>query len=613
MIYTEGTADSHQKKYNDSRSEQNSAIPYMEFESNREVINHVEEGSILPFVGRISEFHPRSSIKVERRLTVTEDLHLADHAFVEAIGVKPVSGCLPVVPMTLCMEVMAETAACLAPGYGLIGFEDLRAARWVQLADTEWLQLIINANVVEFDSDDEFCRISVSIRVDDQKHVSVEGFLLFASRYRHSLEPKFTELVNPQVHPLRSEMFYKEKHLFHGPLYQRLTGEITLGEQGAVGTFSGKAPTGFFKSTQQPQFITDPSLLDAIGQLVGIWAMNRNRYAFPIGIKKLEFYKPTPPPGTLLPVRIEITRDDAIFIECNVEVQDGTGEVWLRIIGWKEWMFRLEKRLVDFRRLPRRYLIGIELHFKNHANKLAGYTISPSDIKGFDIDLLARYYLHMDEMQEYWEKRSNARRQLYWLLGRIVAKDAIRHWLAQRLETLEMLHPASILIRPNKLGQPHAILDDIENINVPHISISHCDEQAIALASNELVGVDVEAINTRYIGFYESITTHCERELFSDFVEKSSSDRDEWLTRLWCAKEAASKSLGLGLTKSPLSWEMRGLNAGGEVDIYSADHDSMIQVHTSKVNNFIIAIAITGSGGCLKPSTIKLEQVSNWL
>ena len=58
-------------------------------------------------------------------MTLDEDLHLADHAFVHAPGVKPLFACLPVVPMTLSLEILAEAAACLAPGYGLIGFEEV--------------------------------------------------------------------------------------------------------------------------------------------------------------------------------------------------------------------------------------------------------------------------------------------------------------------------------------------------------------------------------------------------------------------------------------------------------------------------------------------------------
>lgn len=108
--------------------------------------------AVLPFVGSIISYVPGMSITVERVLTLNEDLHLADHTFVHAPGVKPVFACLPVVPLTMAMEIMAETAACLAPGLGLIGFEDVKANRWIELADTDRLALQINAETIHFDN-----------------------------------------------------------------------------------------------------------------------------------------------------------------------------------------------------------------------------------------------------------------------------------------------------------------------------------------------------------------------------------------------------------------------------------------------------------------------------
>ncbi len=247
-----------------------------------------QQPPILPFIGRILEHRPRQSMRAERWLDVNEDRHLADHVFVDALAVKPVSSCLPVIPMTLCMEMMAEAAACLAPGYGLIGFENLRAVRWIQMTDTDRLRIELSASVTEIDQAQEFCRIAVTLRSEDQSNSACEASVLFASRYRLSVVPRFTGLTNATVHPLPAERFYQERYLFHGPSYHALTGSIVLGDQGAAGHLIVKSPAGFFRSTQSPQFLTDPALLDAVGQLIGIWAMERERYAFPIGVEKLE-------------------------------------------------------------------------------------------------------------------------------------------------------------------------------------------------------------------------------------------------------------------------------------------------------------------------------------
>jgi hypothetical protein len=105
----------------------------------------------LPFLGPVLNYVPGVTITVERRLNLEEDLYLADHAFVFAPGVKPMSACLPVLPMTMSLEAMAEVAACLVPGYGLLGFEDVKAARWIELVDTNVLTLNITARVDRHD------------------------------------------------------------------------------------------------------------------------------------------------------------------------------------------------------------------------------------------------------------------------------------------------------------------------------------------------------------------------------------------------------------------------------------------------------------------------------
>ena len=88
----------------------------------------------MPFIGSVLDYVPGERITIERKLSVDEDLYLADHAFVHAPGIKPTSACLPVVPMTMSLEIMAEAAACLAPGCGLLGFEDVRSVTWIDLA-----------------------------------------------------------------------------------------------------------------------------------------------------------------------------------------------------------------------------------------------------------------------------------------------------------------------------------------------------------------------------------------------------------------------------------------------------------------------------------------------
>ncbi len=543
----------------------------------------------LPFVERIVAYTPGVSVTVERSLSLDEDLHLADHAFVHAPGVKPLSACLPIVPMTLSLEIMAEAAACLAPGYGLIGFEDIKATRWIELADIPGLRLRIHAEVAQFDSAHEVCHIAAAIHVEDQTAPAIQARVLFAPHYLLELSLEFTELTEVHRYPLNAEEIYETRHLFHGPTYQCLVGDIFLGQRGAVGNLLVKAPSGLFRSTDRPQLLTDPALLDAVGQLIGIWAMERERYVFPIGIKKLELYRPTPPPGTEVPVRIEITRDEGKTLYADVEIQDGSGGVWMRIKDWGDWKFRWERRLLNFRRLPTRYLLGEPMDLPGVAPDALCVGVSPADIAGFDTGLLARFYLHMDEMQAFADKRGFDRRQQQWLLGRIAAKDAVRAWLARQAGDEEMLHPAAFTIDQDEKGRPRVVLEGLSQEG-PLLSIAHCEDRAIAIAHGGAVGVDIEPIAPRDSDFIDTFATEAERDLLKE-VSGPSDLPDEWVTRLWCAKEAAGKFLGLGFNGSPKVYEAQSLDQSGLIHILHRDSGRTVVVRSSRRQDFVIAYA----------------------
>lgn len=561
-----------------------------------------EENRVLPFIGEILEFTPNESILAERWLTLEEDLHLADHAFVSAAGVKPVSACLPVVPMTLSLEMLAEAAACLAPDLGLIGFEDVKATSWIELADTDALRLSISARMLESDPQDRYCRIGAAIQAEGQRGPAIQAKVLFAAHYRLELSPDFTELVNPRVHPRDAQEIYADRYLFHGPVYQRLTGKIVLGDRGALGELAVRAPAHFFRSTDRPQFLTDPALLDAVGQLIGIWAMDQERYVFPIGIGKMEFYRPPPPAGTNVPVRVEITRNEGKTLDCDVEIQDGAGAVWMRIKDWKDWKFRWDRRLVDFRRMPTRYLLSRPLPLAELGPDVVCCTISPAEISDFDPRLLACFYLHMQEMPAFSEKKGQARRQLHWLLGRIAAKDAVRSWWARKQGASDMLHPAAFALRNTEEGRPEVMYLPTVPGAVPNISISHCEAGAIAMALDAPVGVDMETIEVRDPDFLRTIAANAETALLEALEGEFANRPDEWTTRLWCAKEAAGKLLGRGLNGSPRNYQLKGVSPGGEMHILHGESGQLIGVRTLRLENCVVAYSTAESQHASSPS-----------
>ncbi|MDD5581176.1 MAG: polyketide synthase dehydratase domain-containing protein [Methylobacter sp.] len=548
---------------------------------------------VMPFIGQILQHIPGESIIIERVLNLAEDLYLADHAFVHAQGVKPLAACLPVLPMTFSLEVMAEAAACLVPGFGLIGLEDIKATRWIELADTDKLTVRITAGQMRLDPDQQIYRIEAAIYIVGQTMPAISANVVFASYYQLDLTVGFTQLTG--VKQLPAEQVYQERHMFHGPRLQCLVGEILLGDHGAAGELLTRSAGNLFRSAPNPQLLLDPALLDGVGQLLGIWAMEqRERSAFPIGFKKLELYQPTPPAGTRVPVRIEITRDEVKTLHADIEIQDGAGNVWMRIHDWGMWKFRWAQKLLDFRRLPTQYLVSDPVTLPSLAPATICRILSSSGLTGFDAGLLARYYLHMDEFPAFTGKAGIPQRQHQWLLGRIVAKDAVRAWIAACTHTEEMLHPASFTIENDERGQPVVRrLAALEPL-LPKISIAHCEDRAIAIAQTGPVGVDIEKISSRNPGFLETITSEAERALFSEHVnmDDSSEKMEEWITRLWCAKEVVGKLMGTGVTV-PRHFEVTAIAIDGTIRILPQGSDRPVFVSTTRDNDFIIAHAIT--------------------
>jgi phosphopantetheinyl transferase len=552
----------------------------------RPVCAETPDEAVMPFLGAVLNYIPRETITVERRLTLEEDLFLADHAFVYAPGVKPVSACLPVLPMTMSLEVMAEVAACLVPGYGLLGFEEVKAARWIELADTDVLTLHVTARVNRHDTERGACFIGVEIRIEGQAWPSISAMVLFGERYLVELSPTFTELANAYRHPLTSEHIYGERQMFHGPSFQCLAGEIIIGDEGVVGEFVRRSPEGLFRSTRRPQLLTDPALLDAIGQIIGIWAMEHDCYVFPIGLMKLEIYCHTPPVGVRVPVRAEITRAEGKRLTANIEVQNGAGAVWMRIANWGMWKFHWKQRLVDFRRLPHQYLLGQAAPLPDLDEGSVCLMLTATELGNFDFGILARYCLSMEEMLVFHGHVRVPQRQKQWLLGRIVAKDAVRRWAAEQTQAA-MLHPAAFTIDNDVHGRP--FVKTLPGCDTPPlVSIAHCEGRAIAVAHGEAVGVDIERIAARDAGFVQAFTTAHERSMIENFPEV---ERHLWTTRLWCAKEAAGKLLGTGVDGAPQAFEALQVESDGQIQIRHQGSAGSIRVKTVEDLGFIIAYA----------------------
>jgi phosphopantetheinyl transferase len=373
-----------------------------------------------------------------------------------------------------------------------------------------------------------------------------------------------------------------------------------LGDHAATGHLEVLSSSGLFRSTRQPLLLADPVLLDGVGQLIGLWAMEQGVYVFPISIRRLEIYRPTPAAGTRVPVSLNISQFSHRFLSADIELQDGEGGVWMRIQGWQDWVFHWTQNLFDFRRDPTRHCLSNPLQLPGMSGNAIATQVDSGEFRDMESEVLARFYLHAEELRQFNGLAGIPLRQKQWLLGRIAAKDAVRRWL--RGDGNEpMIHPAAFIIAQDELRRPF-----VSGLStpVPHISIAHSGERAVAIAHANNVGIDLEPVEPRASGLLASILTTVEA---GRLEAVPNAERDEMATRIWCAKETAGKAWGTGIN-SPKSYETNPLSRGRDFLVIHQDSGSRLVVTTHRDDGYIIAYALTGSNDDSSQGPAPLEK-----
>jgi phosphopantetheinyl transferase len=538
----------------------------------------------LPVLGRITHFEPHQKVVIERRLDLNEDLFLRDHLFVHA-PCKPYQERLPILPLTMSMEFMAESASLLAPGKTLIGFENVRGRRWIGL--DEALDGALRVEVVRrsVDGDTSVERFDGTMYFEDRP--SFSATVLLADNYREDLTLDIADSSKDGPWPFTTEQVYTERFMFHGPAFHVLAGLYTLGNPGASGALKVLPKSRLFGKLSEPRLLTDPCLMDGIGQIVGLWTYAHDQTVLPIGVDRVELYRSTPPVGTIVTVRMEVLEFnlDIRQFRCNIEIEDGEGYVWARVAGWTEWIMGWSKKYLDFTRLPNHFLVGDEITLPHLPEVSIALLVTADDLRNIQLEWAARFGLHAREMPEFFALPDNKKKQ-QMIFSRVAAKDAIRLWWSRQYET-SIPHPAEFSIAHDELGRPY--LEPAGDSWLPHISIAHTEGAAVALASTVPVGIDIEPAIRDVAAVAPEIARAEEMSLIEDLA--SFQPDEGWWTRLWCAKEAAAKALGTGLQGRPKDFQALDGDPQGNLLILHVPGGERIVVHTARFHEWTIAYA----------------------
>ena len=456
------------------------------------------------------------------------------------------------------MEILAEAGALLETGRVLVGMRDIRATRWITLEEPGFT---IEATAERRAPGSVHVALREAGNVGTLRPILAEAVVLFADRHPESGPPRPFVLDGEHISSWTPERLYREG-MFHGPMLQGVKSVERSGRNGASATLEALPHQELFAGEPQPAFLMDPILLDAAGQVVAYWfweELERGTDLFPYRVAALDCFAPPPPPGARLECRVTNKLTTEQQIHSDLEVLDATGKVYYRLETWETRRFRQPPNFLHLRIAPRDAWLSKPWNEPIAAvlgqRQLACCRIddlTPEFLEashGIWLKALAYLVLGVRE-QELWRGMQQAvpKRRREWLLGRAVAKDAVRRLLQEKFGVA--LCPADIAIIPDRFGRPCVEGAWTARLGVtPVVSISHADGVAVALAAlgpDQMVGIDIESFGRRPEDF-QRLAFREDEQRWLESLEREQ--REEWSLRLWCAKEAVAKALGKGLSR----------------------------------------------------------------
>jgi acyl transferase domain-containing protein/phosphopantetheinyl transferase len=574
----------------------------------------------LPFIGEITKHEAGTECIVLRELSIDDDIFLHHHALGPRISdVDPNLLPLPVFPLALSVEMMVEAASLVVPGINAIEIRKVRAHRWITL-DSPRLLLRAEARI----SRDKYNEVDVEIRraspetsVEGMGAVLVEGSVYFGEPRGVASQVDNFRLRDERLCTWTSDQLYadSQRHgMFHGPTFQGVISIDRIGSNGAEATLRTQStPEIMFQSKNGSTFLVDPLLLDAAGQVLGFWAadwLDRGRVVFPIGFEKMCIHTCIVPWSGLALCRVEITEVLETTLSANLEVVDTAGNQLLSINGWKVKRFHLPEHFYAFRLAPAKAFVSVSLTkplqgLQNPKRFACRHVEFPGGFLEADggiwRECLAHLLLSPRERTTWRALGKSEERRTDWLLGRLVAKDAIRLLVNQRLGTA--LYPADIDITAGEHGQPVVGIRSGTAIEpAPIVSIAHSHGAAVAVATDDDrclgLGIDIDRSSEKDDGFEIAAFTEGERTLFDSIHPKL---KKEWLIRTWCAKEAVAKALGCGLVEGPGTLLVKHLDlhegavklglSGALAGRFPEINGTLLTAHTAQESSSIFATA----------------------
>ena len=515
----------------------------------------------FPFLGRPTVHEPGRRLVVESELDVHRHPFLLDHTFFGR-GVSandPALAPLPIMPLAMTLELMAEAASVLRPGLVLAAVSDARTMRWLAFtSDTRRVRL-----EAEGEPDGPVRVSAFEADRDGGDAVVASASFEFSDRPPDLGPPSVPDTaVTPW--PWTQEAIYSEI-LYHGPAFRGVVAMEAIDAHGVRAVVKEPDP-GLI--APGGGLVTPAALVDVVGQVTGIvvrrtWTDDEAHLTFPNRMDRLELGE-RPPPGTPLRAvtRVERRGDQVVS---DVEMTTEGGRVVLRVAGRSEEFARLPSDLYRYWPSPRRRGLGRDLggafaHVpgaEHCAVCAAGNVAGPMLVNPLWAHVLARLTLSARERRAFQGLKLPPVPTASWLLGRVALKEAVR-LLRPGDECLADVETDS---EPN--GRPMVVGG---RGPAPLVSLAHKEWNAVAVAADPDrvagVGIDLETVGPVDEGVAADAFTPAERTLIEGAAAAMGEPLNSWYLSAWGAKEAYGKALGHGLTGGPRGVEVLAIDPG---------------------------------------------------
>ncbi|MFO1270172.1 MAG: SDR family NAD(P)-dependent oxidoreductase [Rubrivivax sp.] len=230
----------------------------------------------------------------------------------------------PVLPAAAALEIVAESAATLWPGWKVVELRDFRLMKGVELKEP-LRRLQVTISPPPYGSSEGF-----------EVNASLQGELAEGRWITHYRGVVRLEQQLPAAEPQRAAQ-HRERSLapakaygewlFHGPRFQVIEGSIGMSEGGAVAPVRPTHPSQWLRGSapDAPGWQVDPGLVDAAAQMAWLWARAfRDESALPARFGRVVRYREQLPARLVMDYQ-RLPSDDPSRVRANVVFLDEAG------------------------------------------------------------------------------------------------------------------------------------------------------------------------------------------------------------------------------------------------------------------------------------------------